>query len=344
MTYLKPRSMKREVVLIACVLVPSIASGQDLVLDGQRIPLDTKATVSIDPATRDIIVQSATGNLVCSEPGSEPPTVSDISLTSSAIVEGTTQSIGVVYTTSEAEGCSGSGSLEIENFTDWAQTQPLQSPNGEATFSAGALSPGSYDVSLSCTNAGGTTFSDPAVLTVQSQDVPSSCTDTPPPVGTSRDSAILFRDDAVTNTFFSVLGTFPGGAGNDIFIEGDQYAALSFNSGDSPDGITGGEINSSKAQNPFGTMVITISTCPGDFGPHLDETNCRNLVTSASGSLRWRYSDLSFLGSCELQRNTDYYLNVMPATSLPSNGSPEWNCIESSTGCGSRLSASGRFD
>lgn len=335
------QAVHKCLTLAACALVAlgaQQAHAQDLILDGQRIELSGKS-ILIDPVTGDLKVTSKDGALVCTSGtvNTSSPTISAVQISPASITEGQNSTISVTYTTQKADSCTGTGSVGLTSATDWATSQPLQSPNGEAGFDPSFLSAGTYDVGLRCTNANGETQATRATLQVNSGSADPTCTNNPPPSGTSRDSAIIVGSGTLTQTYESIYGTFPSSGNEDLDIISGQYAALKFNSGNPPASTAVGGQFSLAEGGPatYGAWVVSISQCPGDFGPHLDQTDCRQwLDRPLTETFRWRYADHPMSGRCHLERNTDYYLNLIPATSMPAGGQPTPGCTSGTSRCG----------
>lgn len=136
------------------------------------------------------------------------------------------------------------------------------------------------------------------------------CAGRMPPEGMTRDTAFLLFSMAPSLTHTDVFSSpFPGGTDDDIEVEEGMYAALRFETGTTPLGVTGrfafNAIFSTEVRN--GRKIVTISECAGDFTEQVDPL-CRREVFV--GSIEWTMGPGNE-PSCNLEQNKTYYINIL---------------------------------
>jgi len=332
--------MKLSCLLLATILwltmLPIPLDAQNININGQSFELDPNQAVSIDAATGDLTV-STLEDVVCSVGGaSTPPTINGFSLSPAFASEadGTVQ-ISAFYTTADATSCTGSGDPSfLTNSTNWGQTLLTQSGDGEQTFQvdAGALGVGSYTVRLTCDNTAGprsasTTFD------IVEESGGGDCAGTAPTNLTQDESIDRLDRGKKTVTFASVYGEFGGASTHDLRIDRNEYAALSFATTSQTDQSFGDISIFDTPATPEGPYVVSISACPGDFGPDL-ASGCRKLMDPGFfNSFNWEtipsFEDPDI---CSLDLNKSYYFNMVPAVELPDNRNPQWACGRNADG------------
>ena len=227
----------------------------------------------------------------------------------SAVNQGAT--INFSWSSRGAWSCAGSGLPG----TSW--NTGTKQPDGNQSVPSGSLPLGSYTAVLECSN-GPVTDQLSRVITIQDGGtIDPNCQDRQPPAGLSRDTTV--RQASVLDTGLAQRATtwlefyrLPFPRGNDSFMKVDRnrYAALSFDTDGFASGDNGTiEFNNPQFINTTGGKLVSISECQGDFNPQPGNENCIQYIGPA-GTLQWAINSSNF-GRCELQPNTDYYLNVL---------------------------------
>lgn len=107
---------------------------------------------------------------------------------------------------------------------------------------------------------------------------------------------------------------WPGVGGSSPVIRSfgrSQYVGAHFKTRSSVTGLSGGFSNPSFAAGPNITMAI--STACGDFSANLPTAGClrADVPTADANLVQWKFSTNAPGSYCNLQPNTDYYVNIM---------------------------------
>ena len=197
--------MNIRTVLVAGFLlsVSGTPLAEDLILDGEEIPLAAGSSVTINPVTGDITAASANGNLVCTDPGA----VSVSTLNASPNPVQQQEQLTVSWSSTNATSCEPVGTLP-----EWLSANiGLQGPE---TF--GIVSqPGDYDVGVECSNPGGTATSNIVTVTVEEADpdAPTINSWTASPTTVDAGDSITFSWSTTDATSCSAQGNLPGWSG-----------------------------------------------------------------------------------------------------------------------------------
>lgn len=149
----------RSVVFTGILLGLSGAiMAEDLILDGQEIPLAAGSSVSINPVTGDITATSADGNLVCTDPGAV--TVGTLGASPNPVAQG--NQLSMSWSSANATGCTPMGSLP-----GWSSANI--GTQGPFTFTVNA-SPNTYTASVQCSNGSSSDTSNTVNVTVEEAD------------------------------------------------------------------------------------------------------------------------------------------------------------------------------
>ena len=289
-------------------IAPSVLLAQSsIILNTQptetEIPLANGTGVSIDPLTGNITATPAdpsacSGTVDCSDV--------DVDIITFSVGPNPVSQAGTInlnWSSRGAWSCTGSGLPG----TTWDGAGKL--PDGSQSVSAAPLAVGSYDVVLTCSN-GPVTDQETRTIVVNTDPGPTACVQEGrvPPVGLTRDTSIILGSGRQTLTYEDVFSSdFPGGTDVNIEIERDQYAALQFNTGNTPIGETGAlDFNAIfSSQILSGRKIVTISECPGDFTAQADPGCDQNIFV---GGINWRMGGAQ---DCNLDQNTTYYINIL---------------------------------
>ena len=263
--------------------------------------------------------------------GGGGPTPNPFALTAPASA-GVGSAFAVSWTVTGATSCAGSATLNgsaLPSLAGWTDTTSATSPR-----SVTASSPGTYVLSLTCSNGSGSANSLPA--TVQVTGAGDSCPASPRTRATVSDINYLpgthLRRGVDLTLWNNIWGhinesdnvtPFPGpnGASPSIQTLGKtQYVAAKFNTGPLGVNFSGNYINVSYGAGP--SLDMSISPACGDFAPATPGCLVTDVPSIDRGLVYWRIvNGTNFV--CPLQPNTDYYLNVQfhdPATTGPGCG------------------------
>lgn len=347
------RNAGSAVTVLATAIAAFVLSANALAQQSPRIILQNSENTEIELlAGSDLTVNPISGNVTATpaDPaactGIVGPTCDDVdvevlSLTRSqaAVPQGT--NVQMTWSSRGAWSCTGSGLPG----TTWNSGGKL--PGDSQTIATGPLDPDTYTVVITCENG---PVTDQASVQLEildpNPDVPQFCIDQGrvPPLGMTQDTTILwgsgqFAAPLPTETV-SWLGTFganfPNGNNRNMEIVRDRYAQLVFNSGNLANGASG-RLLFNTPQFSFGVLtsgqwLITMSECPGDFGPQPDP-NCRD--DGFNGRFSWQRNAGSS-SACNLQPNKTYYLNML-YTDDPDGSPLNWECTGATSRCGNTL-------
>jgi hypothetical protein len=152
-------------------------------------------------------------------------------------------------------------------------------------------------------------------------------------------------------TFETLLGAWPGNNNStNLGVLKGEYFALSFTTGDL-DASSKGKINREQLSGAgggsndigLGTLIASFSRCPGDFDPNspaLPAPDCVTRHRALFEGIRWGGPGSG--ENCELDSNTDYYLNVVYTESDVGQLPPDQaTCRDDRPRCGHLYQANG---
>ena len=282
----------------------------------------------------------AGNNLTVTSPSAPPQPSLSLSPTS-PINPGA--SVTVNWSSENATSCSANGT-----FPGW--------PGGKATSgsqtitTSTSLAPGTYSLTLTCANAGGTSLAAQTSIVVES-GTPSACTgDRAPPPGLQRASACLLGNESSADcrSYASVFNGLPGTTNLRFFgPPAGSFVAMQIGPATIPAAatvdITRGELQGQWADYRPGPFIWSISTCPGDFNEAaITAESGEGCIGSSPTGLPPRFGGSNWTSSlvrCGLSSGTRYYFNVL-YTNQPvgtPNANLTSNCPENR--CGHQLQA-----
>ncbi|MCA1778107.1 MAG: hypothetical protein LC637_01615 [Xanthomonadaceae bacterium] len=325
------------------------ALAQSIILqnsENTEILLQSDSNIQISPITGNITATPAdpaactgTTGATCDDVDVQ---INGFGISATSVNQG--QNITVNWQGRGAWQCNGTGAGLAG--TTWV----TQSKNfvGPGTLATGSLDPGDYTVGLECSNGPVSDSAVPVAFTVlnANPDTPQSCIDAGrvPPGNLVQDTAIIFNSSTQTTSWAGTFGVlFPNGNNRNTEINAGSYASIAFNTGSLASGTEGivafnapqfnGQING-------GSKLVTISECPGYFGDEgtTSDLECRQLL-QPNGNVRWIINNPTAGFRCNLQPDTDYWLNIVYTESMPADSTNvPWFC----TGAGDEGSATGR--
>jgi hypothetical protein len=305
---------------------------ENLILDGQTIPLNSSANVTINPVTGDITATSSNGNLSCAEVG-DPPTLT-LSANPTTVNSGESSTLSWTVGNS-ATSCtktgSWSGGLTAGQITNGSHNEVITNITMSSTYS------------LQCSNQFGSSLLRTAVVNVNGGNP--ECSAQPPILGGAEDFTVRL----IPGTPFGQVGSppnpatydgtyddiapgtgWPGVYGTQSFatLTKNNYVAMQFTT-DNTNAIA--KLVFTTPGNgqgpPSSATTVAISECPGDFTTHLNQNKCLS-VGGATPNLRWsQNSTTNGATHCLLDKNKTYYLNIVHSNSTVDG--------YATTGCGS---------
>jgi len=171
---------------------------------------------------------------------------------------------------------------------------------------------------LSCQNPGSSAATSQVIVGIQGS---SECSNQPAPAG-----LIEQRDPESFEDTGIIWDVTIGNTGGYRLIR-DQYSALDFVS---PSGNSSKRIffeNGTPNNGPPANYTIAISECPGDFNTHLNQTRCKR--SGQTPSLSWTTDPANANNRCLLEKNKQYYLNIIHSLDPPYTNS----VCSSASGC-----------
>ncbi len=325
----------KKLIISSMIMFSFSGLTQNLILDGQTIPLNQSTPMSIDSATGDIRITSLNGALSCQEVGDEP-TVSLVASPTVVNSGGTTRLTWNVG--NNATSCTRTG--------DWSGeiTGGLVSNGSHFLDIANITSNSSFGIS--CTNNFGT--SPIATANVNIAGNP-ACTNRPPILNGNEDRTIRLipgapfngpgvpQNPASYNGLYTEIvnggGDWPGETGGQSFatLTSGQYIAMQFTTSNVNEEGKINMVAPSNGQGPgSGGITMSLSECPGDFSM----TNVCRTVGGGSPSLRWSLDPNENPNLiCKLEKNTTYYFNIVHSNSTGNNFSTT-SCNSTEGYCG----------
>ena len=271
-------------------MISGIANA-DLILDSASV-IDTNDidTVTIDPVTGDVYIDTFSQGYTVTSGGTTPPpagsvTIDSFTRTPSSMEEGSIVTLS--WSTSNATGCTGTAT---GNLGGWNGSAVARSFNG---LRVPIATEGTYSFTLSCSGTNGP-VSASRTVTVTAPAAP------PPPGPANCDTTPLTGGSTNWDSFWHVAFPMPGYDNERLKIPRTGYWAVAFNTGDVVDH---GGILSVANTSSNGTRLGAISACPGDFDVAPECTHS----WGSGGGIGWATD--GFNNYCQLLPNTVYYMN-----------------------------------
>lgn len=286
-----------RLLILGLGLVNGMAtSSADVIVDGQSILSADISAISIDPISGDVTV-AAGGLYTVTKDGEPPPgpqvAINTLTASSNTILEG--QSITISWTTTDAESCTPSG-----GGGGWS-SEVISLPGGTSS-SLTLATAGTYVFTLGCTNSTPTSTSRNVSVQVDSDD--------PPPPASDCPAEYVSPLAGTTGAWSSFWGqNWPAPAYSELVmgVRTAGFRALEFSTGVI---VEDGAITTIPHTSTNGNRQAAISLCPGDFTEHLPESSGCYKSMYIGDNLKWNTMAGSKLGSCDLDPNTTYYLNI----------------------------------
>lgn len=323
-----------KTIIYVSILIPNLLIAQNLILDGNNIPLDNTSTINIDPTTGDITATSQAGDLICSSSStsSTAPVLSSLTAAPSSVVSGGNSTISWTLS-GQATSCTKTGdwtgTFNGSDVTDGNHSSLVSGITANSTFS------------LQCSNSIGNSVLRSTSVTIATT---TNCISQPPILNGNADTTIIAISpilpagsyDGTYKDFQQVPSPidWPSNFGDSISLRLDRNQYLSARFTTNSLSVKGRFqlATPGNTQGPSSSGTLVISECPGDFTTHLNQVKCQRLV-GASGGLRWATdSSASASTYCKLEKNTVYYLNIVHSISPTNSVDPADNF--SSSLCG----------
>lgn len=322
--------MNRRISSAAALLaLSSLAFGQNLILNGQNIPLNPNQPVTISPSTGDVSVVPQDTALQCGiqnpltlafngrQAGGGGALVANPTITANTAVElqwsvNPTSGTTCVPTGGEG-GWSSLASAFIIGNTSWTSPALANTTGSNRTVA----------FTLSCTN-GPQSQQRTVNVTILPQGQGPNCASFPPPQGTTLQPN--------PSTFAQAFGEpFPLSVGNHNqlnAVNSGSYVALRFTALSDADTPRIDWLWEAPQSVPGAPSTMAISQCPGDFTNR--NNGCFSTDNAIGGmSISHRNDGLPF--SCDLQPGQEYYVNFIHAT-VSNGGLGFTQCRDQSTG------------
>ncbi len=303
----------------------------------QDIELDPDLPVSIDPDNGNIVITPRFPTQACQGGGCDDVTVeiSEFLPEDNPIVRFSSQSIEVSWDSKGSWECRGQGSSGLDN-TAWVSSEFNRQPSGEATITLNSVPTGMHTMGLECRN--GPNAVDTAVRNLEIIQVTAGdCTGRDAPSGMSREITLLKEfPDQTTRIWTDVYGTFnnevnfpDGKLGSPIIFQvfRDKYGQIDFTTVNLQTGDKGRWSATQPTGDFGGPFLAAVSECPGDFGAALEDP-CRKVLVPGSPSniIFWAEASVAGTNDCPLELEKQYFLNLVPTTTLPDSQDVDWNC------------------
>ncbi|MFU8878541.1 MAG: hypothetical protein ACNA7E_10395, partial [Wenzhouxiangellaceae bacterium] len=248
--------------------------------------------------------------------------------------------LSVSWSTRGAWECRGQGSPGLAD-TAWVTEDFVLPPTRPAgnpfTFDLSTVPTGTHTLTLQCQNGPATSLRQVSRTLVVTEVTSGDCTGRTSPRGMRRDTT-LSRDNRSDKTeiwtdLWGTVGnivTFPNGkTGSPITFRTsrDQYGQIDFTTVDLQPGAVGQWTATEPTGDRSGPYLVSISECPGDFGVAV-EPACRKVLVPGSpfNRIRWAEASVAASGRCPLERDKQYFLNVVPTTTVPADQNVDWIC------------------
>lgn len=282
----------------AALLTSSLASAQTLTIDSINTPLSTvqnQASVTIDPATGNVLVRSASGQ-VCSV---APAPTASVSGPSSGQVNA---QIAVNWTSTNTSGSMPCTPTSSPTNNTWNTGASAASGTRLVTLPASA---GTQTLSMTC--SGTTSPAATSTLSVSVSAIPdTSC------AGTPTDNLTISTNPSNWEALYPG-STFPNPYGNvrAVNIPQGMTAAIAFNSGSGSPFNTGSLETAEQSGQSAGPLRMSLSRCPGDYRPELRIGKiCLSPGDHVQQSLYYFIGSTTGPSYCTLTPNTTYYINL----------------------------------
>lgn len=304
---------KNLILLVLAVIFSTSAISQTNIKlttsDNEQItiPLENNSILTLDPTSGDIIaVTTVSKDEFGSALGGEcsiavAPTLSITQQPdSSAIQAGGSKiiqwTIGVTDATSCAKTGNGwSGAVIASKLAMGTHQETITNiQSNTSTFS------------MQCENNGLQSALVSTTVPLDNNTV--GCYSSPPILGGAEDNSPADWEDVAPNN------GWPGTNGRtlDFRFARNKYVALKFTTSNADFDHRLSTVSPSIQPPSMATMAI--SSCPGDFSTTLNQANCITTGLSFPGSIFWSTSSSSSPALfCKLEKNTEYYLNIVHA-------------------------------
>ena len=282
---------------------------------------------------------AATSTMNVPQPATPAPTPNPIPLTTPSTASAGS-AVSIVWPQmANAASCTGTGTLDGVNVPvlgDWTTLTAVSTTTANArnvTIPSTAVVGSQLKLTLTCWNAD---HSASAIGTSANIGVTVAAAGCPATITTTDGARNLLTTSGVSygvyptqrpnvnllewdnlwgynNTSATTPVPWPGVGGSSPVIRGflrESYIGAHFRTGSST-AVNGHFTNPSFAAGP--AQTIAISTECGDFSAHLPTPGClvQNAPTADGTTISWKLTSNNPTGSCNLQPNTDYYINMM---------------------------------
>ena len=305
----------RKLIILNILIFSTIVTAQELILDGNTIPLDQTTIVDINDTSGRITLTSSTGNLSCTGPVPTLTMLADPDMVDSG------ESSVISWTVEN-------GATECEKSGDWSGPLLIGADVTNGTHSETVTNiTTSSNFRLVCRNGFGSSPLRTAAVSVNGGNP--NCVNQPPILNGAEDFTIRLIPGAGGNSLGTptnpatysgdydeiASGTgWPGGVGGQSFatLSKNQYAAMRFTTSNLNEIGKLSMIPPGNGQGPASTATtISISECPGDFTTHLNQPRCL-AIGGGTPNIRWSQNPTtSPTFHCLLDKDKTYYFNIV---------------------------------
>jgi len=336
-------------LMIAGLLTASVSHGvaqtePDPVLHllsepAQDIELDADQPVTIDPVTGNLTVVPRFPTQACQGGGGGCDAMVEVlefNPNQNPIQRFSSEQLTVDWDSRGAWECQGKGSPGLNNTAWVSPNNNPRLPRGSAGFGLSSVPEGMHTLELECSNG---TVTDSLTRQLEIVQVTAGdCTGRDAPSNLTRETSILRNNPGkTTEEWNDVFGSsadpvsFPDGTTitQIIRIDRNKYAQIDFTTVNMQQGDSGffdltSAVTSTDAE--VGRMLFAISECPGDFGAALSD-NCRRILRpDRPNGIFWAANSVAGANDCVLAPDTQYFLNIVPTTELPTTQDVDWSC------------------
>jgi len=255
------------------------------------------------------------------------------------------QTIRANWQSEHATSCSATSSPQLN---DWKGTKSTSGTNHSISIPSSASHGQAYDLKLVCNGPGGASPQITRKVTVKEEpSAPSGCENRTISGYTAERNPQVDRSGS---RWEDVFRHWPGSTGHTVIrVSRDKYAAIEFTPSESPANnarIDIQVISTSVTPPSTSNMLVSISTCPGDFGKTAIDDDPKmegRCLVDLEPRIAYKGGTRSNITHCLVEPGQRYFLNVIPKNGgyIPlESDEAEWQCgfDENAQSCGTALS------
>jgi len=254
------------------------------------------------------------------------------------------QTIRTNWQSEHATSCSATSSPQLN---DWKGTMNISGTNHSVSIPSSATHGQVYDLKLICNGPGGTSSQITRKVTVKEEpSAPSGCESRTISGYSIEKNPQVDRNGS---NWENVFRYWPGSSGHTVIrLPRNRYAAIEFTPSEPPNNsasISMQVISTSVTPPSTSNMLLSISTCPGDFGKTAidnDPMMGGKCVFTGTTRIAYKGGTEDDRIHCMVESGKRYYLNIIPRSGggIPlESDDVEWQCgfDENAQSCGTAL-------